>query len=426
MSAGRQLVGIFNALRDLFGPTEVPAYTASRSATRTKKARRRTRRCQVEELESRRLMSATPTTPHVVLGSVYYEPATGDDTKPNIIDVTFQGGAAGTTLDSLTINGDKRLDGLSDGDIFFDTTPGGLGSYESQPLQIVGHDGFTVTSATVADGGTLITFHFSGFQAGDKLRFSIDADEAQYVQGAAVDTNSIVEGGEFQRSIMTGQFSAPGYVNLSMQALYWDVFDPNFAATTSSTGITLDLPNDNYFPDRDVSDFTAGAIADAPQIPLATISGYVYHDQDNNGIFDHTNEHAIGGVTLELLDANGNGTGITTTTSTDPANLGFYEFRNLTPGNYGVREAQPAGWLDGKDTAGDHGGTADPETNGRVDKIIGATLTYGDHGLNYNFGELLPGSIAGSVVVCQNDTTIAGVQVDLLDGQGHLVATTTD
>ena len=249
------------------------------------------------------------------------KPATGDDNQAEHIDVTVQGGAAGTTLDSLTINGDKRLDGLTDGDIFFDTAPGGLGSYQSQPLQIVSHDGFTVTSATVADGGTLITFHFSGFQAGDKLRFSIDADEAQYVERcsgrhqfdrgrwriSAFDHDWPVFGPRICRSLAAGPVT--GMISIQISPL-----------RRASTGITLDLPNDNYAPDHDYTDLTAGAIADAAQIPLATISGYVYHDQDNNGIFDHTNEHAISGVTLELLDANGNGTGITTTTSTDPAN----------------------------------------------------------------------------------------------------------
>ncbi|HEX3599087.1 MAG TPA: SdrD B-like domain-containing protein, partial [Lacipirellulaceae bacterium] len=372
MSAWRQLVGIFNALRDLFAPEEIVVNTTRRSGGGAKKSGRTSRRCKVEELESRRLMSATSNNPHVVLGAVYFEEDSGDDNQPDTIDVQFKGGAPGTTLDTLTINGDKRLDGLTDGDIFFDTEAGGLGSYQSQPLKIVSHDGFQVLSATVSDGGTLITFHFSGFHAGDKLEFTVDADEAQYVDTQGVDSNSIVEGGEFQRSIMTGQFSAEGYVDLTLKGLFWDEFDPNFAATASSTGVTLDLPNDQYDPTHDYTDRTAGAIADDAQIPLATISGYVYHDADNNGIFDHTNEHAIGGVTLELLDANGNGTGITTTTSTNPANLGFYEFRDLTPGQYGVREVQPNGWLDGKDTAGDHGGTADPETNGRVDKIIGA------------------------------------------------------
>ena len=93
---------------------------------------------------------------------------------------------------------------------------------------------------------------------------------------------------------------------------------------------------------------------------------------------------------------------------------------------------QPAGWLDGKDTAGDHGGVADPETSGRVDRITGAVLDYGDHGLNYNFGELLPGSIRGTVQAhdggeCDFDNPqllLEGVQIDLLDATGKLIATT--
>ena len=43
-------------------------------------------------------MSATPNNPHVVLGSVYFEEDTGDDSQPDTIQVSFNGGAAGTTL----------------------------------------------------------------------------------------------------------------------------------------------------------------------------------------------------------------------------------------------------------------------------------------------------------------------------------------
>ena len=40
----------------------------------------------------------------ILLGSVYFEEATGDDTAADIIQITFQGGAAGTTLDiELTV-----------------------------------------------------------------------------------------------------------------------------------------------------------------------------------------------------------------------------------------------------------------------------------------------------------------------------------
>jgi protocatechuate 3,4-dioxygenase beta subunit len=387
----------------------------------------------MEELEARRLFAAD-VAPHVLLGATYFEEATGDDTKPDIMQVSFTGGAAGTTLNKVTINGDKRKDGLTDGDVFFDTAAGGLGAFSYAGLKIVSANGFTVNSVTVVDGGSQIVFDLSGFDAGEKLVFSVDTDEAQYVDGANVDANSLVEGEEFQRSWLEGKFTAVGYVDLTLTTQFWDDYDPNFAQAKQETGLSLDLPNDKYDPDHDYTDRTAGAIVHAAQIPLATISGWVYHDRSDDGIFNQGPEEGIGGVTLELLDANGNGTGITTTTSTDSSKLGFYEFRNLVPGTYGVREVQPAGWLDGKDTAGDHGGAAAAEPVGTiVDKITGAKLDYGDHGLNYNFGELLPSSISGRVHAdngpdCDFDNPdnhwLEGVTIDLLDGQGNLVATT--
>ncbi|MCC7085888.1 MAG: hypothetical protein IT427_12875, partial [Pirellulales bacterium] len=189
------------------------------------------RRCTLEELESRRLMAAD-VAPHVLLGSVYWEEATGDDSQPDILQVSFVGGAQGTTLNQITINGDKRQDGLTDGDIFFDTAAGGLGVFDYAGLNIVSANGFTVNGVTVTDGGTQIVFDLSGFDAGEKLVFSIDADEAQYVSGEMVDANSLVEGAEFQRSTIVGKFSAVGYVDLTLTGTYWDAFDDEFAAAS--------------------------------------------------------------------------------------------------------------------------------------------------------------------------------------------------
>src|SRR6478735_8687930 len=434
MSAWRRHVGILGNLRHLCFGSNRSSAQAERISRNFKQTTRGPRQCQMEELEARRLF-ATDVVPHVLLGSTYFESATGDDSKPNILQVSFTGGAAGTTLNHLTINGDKRQDGLTDGDVFFDTAAGGIGAFKYNGLSIVSANGFTVNSVTVVDGGSQINFDLSGFDAGEKLVFSIDADEAQYVDGPNVDSNSLVEGEEFQRSIMTGQFSAVGYVDLTLSGLYWDDFDGNFAQAEQAAGSTLDLPNDKYTTDHDYTDRTAGAVAQAAQIPLATISGWVYHDRSDDGVFNTGTEEGIGGVTVELLDANGNPTGLTTTTSTAPGKIGFYEFRNLTPGTYGVREVQPNGWLDGKDTAGDHGGVAASETNGRVDRITGAVLTYGDHGLNYNFGELLPGSISGHVQAHHDadcdfdhvDFPLKDVRIDLLDATGNFIRfTTTD
>ena len=83
----------------------------------------------------------------------------------------------------------------------------------------------------------------------------------------------------------------------------------------------------------------------------ASISGYVYYDANDNGVFDSA-ETGISGATVALLDAQGNPTGSTTVTDIN----GYYKFENLMPGTYSLAENQPDGYLDGKDAAGTAGG----------------------------------------------------------------------
>ena len=156
----------------------------------------------------------------------------------------------------------------------------------------------------------------------------------------------------------------------------------------------------------------------------ASVSGFVYLDANNNGVFDD-GEAPIGGVTLTLLDAGGNPTGKTAVTDSS----GFYSFDNLMPGGYGVAETQPAGYLDGLDAAGTAGGAA----HNPGDLIDGVQLTSGLHGKNYDFGELLPAGISGQVYVDMNgnntldssDTLLSGVTIYLLDSAGNRVTSTT-
>ena len=158
------------------------------------------------------------------------------------------------------------------------------------------------------------------------------------------------------------------------------------------------------------------------EVPPASLSGFVYADDNNDGVFDDT-ELGIGGVTVTLLDANGNSTGLTTVTDS----TGFYSFTNLRPGTYGVSETQPAGYLDGLDTAGTVGGTA----HNPGDLIDAITLAGGDKAKNYNFGEIRPASIRGQVFVDLNgnetydsgETLLSGVTMYLTDSQGNRVAT---
>ena len=62
--------------------------------------------CRFEQMEPRQLMTAAP--PQIHFGSVFFDPSPGTSTTPNTIQITFQGGAPGTQLTQLIIDGSKN------------------------------------------------------------------------------------------------------------------------------------------------------------------------------------------------------------------------------------------------------------------------------------------------------------------------------
>ena len=135
----------------------------------------RSRRCRFERMEPRRLLAADVAP--IQVGMVYFEEATGEDEAGDVLELTFQGGADGTQLSELIIDTDKEQDGgLTAGDPLFDTAPGGEGAFASQPLVILDQTGIGSVSVDVVDGGTQLRLRFTGFEAGDRLRFSIDVE----------------------------------------------------------------------------------------------------------------------------------------------------------------------------------------------------------------------------------------------------------
>lgn len=157
----------------------------------------------------------------------------------------------------------------------------------------------------------------------------------------------------------------------------------------------------------------------------ATISGYVYHDQSQDGRRD-ANEDPISGTQITLVNQDGK---IVATTRTDAQ--GAYRFDNVTPGEYSLLETQPAGYRDGIDSIG----TVRNEQRGslgRNDELVSIRLNQGDDGVEYNFGEIVPASIFGRVhvdidgdcILDEDEQTLAGVTIRLLDVEGKEVATT--
>ena len=97
----------------------------------------------------------------------------------------------------------------------------------------------------------------------------------------------------------------------------------------------------------------AGVNYDFGELLPVAVSGYVYVDTHNNGIYEPP-DTPIAGAQLTLLGANGNPTGQTAVTDS----TGHYSFSGLMPGTYEVSLAQPAGYYEGLDTAGTINGVA--------------------------------------------------------------------
>ena len=165
-----------------------------------------------------------------------------------------------------------------------------------------------------------------------------------------------------------------------------------------------------------------------------TISGFVYRDQNNNGVFDEGAGAAIAGVTVSLTGIDHLGDPVNLATTTGPS--GAYSFAGLRPGAYTIRESQPAGLLNGRDTPGTPplgAVNASPfdDTIGVLTIPVGAASLVST---NNNFGELDPATVSGFVYVDSNNDGlrnaeggIGGVVVALsgTDDQGNAVSLST-
>ncbi|MEQ8785193.1 MAG: SdrD B-like domain-containing protein [Pirellulaceae bacterium] len=384
------------------------------------------KRCRFETFESRRMLNADP----LFVGSVYIEEDLGSDLHGDTFELTFTGGAADTTLNRITINGDQTPANnnlipipLAQGDVFFDTVDGGLGADHAFPFTIVSNSGVGSVQAFVVDGTTTLVLQFTGFEAGDKLVFSIDVDEVEKINAA--DPNQgfdpVTSGLEFEGSSFKAEFSAPHYHDVEGTSTFLNFYDASFV------GKNLNLPADDFQGKRDRS---AGTVVDLQQQPLpVTIAGNVWHDRDFDLQHD-AGEEGIAGVTLQLWKKNDVGvyvnTGFTETTDAQ----GDYKFDvnyNLLPGTYRVMEGPAAGYAyDVGAVPGTVDGTAtgatfvsDPK-NGLTEIVI----PLGDqHAVNYDFGEAKPANISGYVYHDRNDNGlreapteegIGGVRVQLI------------
>ncbi|WP_254506789.1 SdrD B-like domain-containing protein [Anatilimnocola floriformis] len=398
------------------------------------------RRCRFETMEERQMMDAAP----IKLGVTYLEEDGGSDQHGDTFEIMFEGGAPGTELTRVVIDTDHGPKGRSVGDMIFDTVKGGWGADLAFPMQIVSQSGIDEVTWTVEDGGTKLVLNFKGFNAGEKLRFTIDVDEVQDYDPAITDMELINEGidpiasgVEFQGSMATGTFKADHYYDVEGTREFRNLYDPQFVGSTLliSQGNPNGLAQDDYLGKRDRS---TGVMLPLQQLPKPiTIAGRVFLDYDADLIQD-PGDTGINNVTLSLWKKVGNNyvfTGLTTKTNS----LGDYEFGEdlkLEPATYQVRETQPTEYYSVGAIVGQvEGATTGSLVNNDPDQLTEIAMPLGDtHGVHYNFAETLPASISGLVRLTDKygnceaagvaTRPIEGATVLLKDKQGNIIKQT--
>ena len=184
--------------------------------------------------------------------------------------------------------------------------------------------------------------------------------------------------------------------------------DPDTTLDNASKPITLNEKN----PTKSDVDFG--------YVPNNTITGTVYRD-DNRDKTINGDEPGLERVSVQLLDDNG-----TILQTLDTAADGSYAFQHLKDGTYTVKVVRSS-------SIKDYDQTEDPDAT--VDDTSAPYTMGPDHSLqeNVNFGYVSDYSIAGRVYrdsdksgsYTDGEETFSGVTVDLLDKDGHVVATVT-
>lgn len=225
-----------------------------------------------------------------------------------------------------------------------------------------------------------------------------------------------------------------------------------FDADGNSLGV-IDLPNlqdgglEQVMIDTDgVSQMVvtlngSGAIDDICIVPgqPGSLSGRYFFDADRDGL-DNDVDNGISGIQVELLDENGNGTGVTTTTDAQ----GNYSFGNLSAGDYGVKFTDPDTGRELTTQNANGNGNDDIDSDaadvgGGMSQINGITVVAGQDTPDNDAGvvELL-GSLSGRYF-CDDDGDgldndgpnggegegVEGITVTLLDANGQPTSMST-
>jgi protocatechuate 3,4-dioxygenase beta subunit len=327
-----------------------------------------------------------------------------DASEPGMANVTvhlLQNGAqiASTTTDA---NGSYGFTNLAPGVyqvmfvapplfVYSDADQGANDALDSDANTVTGMTG----NITLVAGQTDLTIDAGLFQAvpanmaslGDRVWEDLDLDGIQDANEPGIANATVRLFNSADMLIASTTTDANGFYRFDNLAAgtYYLVFvtpagyviSPRDQGGSDAADSDIDL-NTGRTANIDLADGEVDLTWDAGLYRSSSLSGFVYCDADNDGVFDG-NESPIAGVRITLTGIDHLGNAVMRMATTDAG--GAYRFTDLRPGVYRVDETQPGNFLDGKDTVGSVGGTL---ANDRLSDI---NLGAGGNGINYNFGE---------------------------------------
>ncbi len=291
--------------------------------------------------------------------------------------------------------------------------PGTYTVTETQPTEYgdggetAGTAGGTVTDDTISDitltaGQTATGYDFDETTA--SISGSVVDDLGNPIAGVTIDLS-----GDATETTVTAADGTYTFIGLLPGTYTVTETQPN---GYGDGGETAGTAGGNDSADDVISDISLGAGVAAMNYDfdeiVASIAGNVVDDAGQ----------PIAGVVITVTgtDVNGPIDPVGTVTASD----GSWIVTGLLAGVYTVTETQPAGYIDGGETAGSEGGTlAD-------DEISAITLTAGTAATGYDFDEIRTASITGTVIT-DTEEPIADVTISLTgtDDLGDPVADTT-
>ncbi|MCA3001077.1 MAG: SdrD B-like domain-containing protein [Burkholderiales bacterium] len=310
---------------------------------------------------------------------------------------------------------------------------------------VVGNDAITgirfsvATNATGYDFGEFRPSSASGFVYADSNNNGVrDVGIDPALPGVTITlTGTDIDGNAISLTTTTDVNGQYTFANLRPGTYRIIETQPPFASqgannlgtgfATAATNTPLDTFNITVRENETGINFNFGELT-------TSISGAVYEDLNGNGLRD-IGEPGIAGVTIRLTGIDSSGATVDRTTLTNTT--GAYSFLGLVtsnPAGYTIREvSQPADYVDGAESIGTVGGVRRGTSNVN-DQFTGLVLGPADTAIDYNFGELRLGSIAGSVYVDANgdgirnpsEAGLAGVVITLTGTSGLAITTTTD